>query len=183
MIRRTFLALALAAPAGTASAQDMFTLKPIVKAVREGDEEKVRQAPLKGENPNQNDTSGQPLLMVAVTAGQIAVVETLLKAGAAADATDREGYTSLLRAAERGDVDMVEILLRKNAKPGVQNRQGVTPLIVASRLGFAEVVKALLDKKADPNTADFTGRTALSYARQSGRPTIEAMLRRAGGRE
>jgi ankyrin repeat protein len=54
---------------------------------------------------------------------------------------------------------------------------------VASRLGFAEVVKALLDKKADPNTADFTGRTALSYARQSGRPTIEAMLRRAGGRE
>ncbi len=162
MIRRAFLALALAAPASTASAQDMFTLKPIVKAVREGDEEKVRQALLKGENPNQSD---------------------ILKAGAAADATDREGYTSLLRAAERGDVDMVEILLRKNAKPGVQNRQGVTPLIVASRLGFAEVVKALLDKKADPNTADFTGRTALSYARQSGRPTIEAMLRRAGGRE
>jgi len=38
----------------------MFTLKPIVKAVREGDDEKVRQALLKGENPNQNDTSGQP---------------------------------------------------------------------------------------------------------------------------
>ena len=79
MIRRAFLALLIASPAGMARAQDMFTLKPIVKAVREGDDEKVRQALLKGENPNQNDTSGQPLLMVAVMTGQITVVETLLK--------------------------------------------------------------------------------------------------------
>ena len=35
-----------------------MTQKPIVKAVREGDEEKVRQALLKGENPNQIDSSG-----------------------------------------------------------------------------------------------------------------------------
>ena len=38
MIRRAFLALVVA-PAGMARAQDMFTLKPIVKAVREGDDE------------------------------------------------------------------------------------------------------------------------------------------------
>ena len=66
MIRRTFLAAAMAVPAGPALAQfDTLTLKPIVKAVREGDDEKVRQSLLKGENPNQNDTNGQPLLMVA----------------------------------------------------------------------------------------------------------------------
>ena len=124
MIRRAFLAL-LVLPA-TAAAQDLFTLKPITKAAREGDEEKVRQLLLKGENPNQADSSGQPLLMVAVVAGNIAVVETLLKSGAAPDAVDREGYTSLLRAAEKGDVDMVEILLRRNAKPNAQNRQGMT---------------------------------------------------------
>ena len=45
-------------------------------------------------------------------AGQIAVVETLLKGGAIADAIDREGYTSLIRAAERGDVDIVDMLLQ-----------------------------------------------------------------------
>src|SRR5258706_394544 len=83
---------------GLASAQDLFVLNPIVKAVREGDEEKVRQALLKGENPNQIDTSGQPLLMVAVLAGQTAVVETLLKGGAIVDATDTGGYTSLFHA-------------------------------------------------------------------------------------
>ena len=75
MIRRALLAL-LALPA-TAAAQDLFTLKPITKAVREGDEEK----------------------------GNIAAVETLLKSRAAPDAVDREGYTSLLRAAEKGDVE------------------------------------------------------------------------------
>ena len=46
-----------------------MTQKPIVKAVREGDEEKVRQALLKGENPNQIDASGRPLLMIAVMDG------------------------------------------------------------------------------------------------------------------
>ena len=185
MIRRTFLALVAGlAPAGVALAQvDSLTLKPIVKAVRDGDEEKVRQALFKGENPNQADTNGQPLLMVSVLAGQIAVAETLLKGGAVVDATDREGYTSLIRAAERGDVDLVELLLKRNAKPNSQTRQGVTALMVASRLGFAEVVRVLLEKKANPNTPDFTGRTALTFARQSGRTTIEGMLRKAGGKE
>ena len=84
MIRRTILGAAMAVAAAPALAQfDTLTLKPIVKAVREGDEEKVRQALLKGENPNQIDTaSGQSLLMMAVMAGQIGVVETLLKGGA-----------------------------------------------------------------------------------------------------
>ena len=44
-------------------------------------------------------------------------------------------------------------------------------------------MRALLAKKADPNKADFTGRTPLAYARQAGKPAIEAMLRKAGGRE
>ena len=63
MIRRSLLALALAVPAAPAWAQfDTMTQKPIVKAVRDGDEEKVRQALLKGENPNQIDASGRPSL-------------------------------------------------------------------------------------------------------------------------
>ena len=78
---------------------------------------------------------------------------------------------------------MVDILLKRNAKPNVQSRQGVTALMAASRAGYTDIVRALLAKKADPNTPDFTGRTAVAYARQSGHTTIEAMLRKAGGRE
>src|SRR5260221_9618650 len=109
MIRRALFAVALAGAAGPALAQfDTLTQKPIVKAVREGDEEKVRQALLKGENPNQSEASGQPLLMVAVMAGQIAVVETLLKGGAGLDATERDGYTPPLRAAQKSHVHILD---------------------------------------------------------------------------
>ena len=183
VIRRSFLALALSLTAAPASAQEMLTLKPIVKAVREGDEDKVRAALFKGENPNQSDFNGQPLLMVATLAGQPGVAEALLKGGAVVDAIDRESYTSLIRAAERGDTEITEILLKRNAKPNAQTRQGVSAMIVAARLGNAEIVRMLLEKKADPNLADFTGRTALTYARQAGRSSIEVMLRKAGGRD
>lgn len=184
MIRRMFLLSALMAPAGTAYAQfDALTLKPIVKAVREGDDEKVRQAILKGESPNQMDTSFQPLLMVAVMNGQLAVVETLLKGRAVVDAVDRDGYTSMIRAAERGDVDIVDLLLKYNAKPDAQTKQGQTALMVASRLGYAEIVRLLIDRKADPDKPDFTGRTAFDFARQGNRTTIEALLRKGSKRK
>jgi ankyrin repeat protein len=158
-----------------------YTLKPLVKAVRDGDDDKVRQALLKGENPNQTDQS-KPLVMVATLGGSLPVVESLLKAGAVVDATDGEGYTSLIRAAERGDADIVELLLKRNARPNAQTRQGVSALMMAARAGNAEIVRLLLDKKADPNLADFTGRSAMIYARQAGRASIEPMLRKAGGR-
>lgn len=187
MGRRELLASAVAgamvAAGRPALAQmDLMTLKPIVKAVREGDDEKVRQALLKGESPNQTD-QGRPLIMVAAMGGSLAVVESLLKAGAVVEATDGDGYTSLIRAAGRGDADIVGLLLKRNARPDAQNRQGVSALMFAARAGNAEVVRILLSKKADPNLADFTGRTAMTYARQAGRASIEPMLRKAGGRE
>ena len=49
--------------------------------------------------------------------------------------------------------------------------------------GYHDTTTPLLAKKADPNKADFTGRTPLAYARQANKPTIEAMLRKAGARE
>ena len=68
MIRRALLALLVAAPAGMARAQDMFTLKPIVKAVREGDDEKVRQALLaKKADPNTPDFTGRTAVARART--------------------------------------------------------------------------------------------------------------------
>ncbi len=188
MIRRMFVcgfAASLAVlPAGAALTQtDIFAMKPIAKAVLEGDEEKVRQALLRNENPNQTANNGTPLLIVAVQSGSIPVVQTLLKGGAIVDIADRESYTALMRATEKNDVDIAEILLRRNASTRPQNRQGQTALMIASGRGYTEIVKLLLDKKADPNMRDFTGRSALSYAKQSSRGSVEAMLRRAGAKE
>jgi hypothetical protein len=180
MIRRALLALLVAAPAGMARAQDMFTLKPIVKAVREGDDEKVRQALLRGQSQPER-FQRTALLMIAVMDGRSPWSDAL-KGGAVADAPTRQLHLadSCCRAWRRRHC---RLLLKRNAKPSVQTRQGVTPLMVAARLGHAEIVRLLLERKADPNVPDFTGRTALTYARQGNRTTIEAMLRKAGGRE
>lgn len=187
MIRRSFLSLSMVIPAGSAFAQasssDLLGQKQIVRAVLEGDEEKVRQALLKQESPNQTANNGQPLLIVAVRAGHLPVVETLLKGGARIDAVDPEGFSALMRATEKGDVDIAELLLRRNASTRVQNRQGQTVLMIAAARGQAEIVRLLLEKKAEPNSRDFTGRTALGYARQNNRGSIEAMLRKAGATE
>lgn len=187
MLRRALVALFAAAPASTALAQtggtELFGEKQIVKAVLEGDDEKVRAALLRRENPNQTANNGMPLLIVAVQAGHLPVVEVLLKGGALIDAVDRDGYTALMRAAEKNDVDIVEMLLRRNANTRPQGRQGQTALMIAAGRGNAEIVRLLLDKKADPNARDFTGRTALTYAKQSSRNSVEATLRRAGGKE
>lgn len=185
MIRRSVLASLVVLPlAGSAYAQtDIFAQKPIVTAVLQGDEEKVRQALLRNESPNQTANNGQPLLIVAVSAGHIPVVETLLKGGAIVDTVDRESYTALMRATEKNDVDIVEILLRRNANTRGQNRQGQTALMIAAGRGYAEIVKLLLGKKADPNARDFTGRSALNYAKQNNRVAVEAMLRGAGAKE
>lgn len=167
---------------GPAWAQgDPAVQKPIVKAVRAGDNEQVRQALAKGDNANLAD-QGRPLLILATSAGSAAVVDTLIKAGAAVEATDNDGYTALIRAAERGDVDIVALLLKRNARPDAQNRQGVSALMFAARAGNVEIVRLLLAGKADPNLADFNGRTAMGFAHQSGRTAIELMLRKAGGR-
>ena len=75
------------------------------------------------------------------------------------------------------------MLIKRHAKVSAQSRQGTTALMIAARLGNAEIVRLLLAAKADPNQPDFTGRTAVAYARQANRGSIEAMLRKAGGRE
>ena len=187
MLRRTLVSMAVATPAGVAFAQtggsELFGEKQIVKAVLEGDDEKVRAALLRRENPNQTANNGTPLLIVAVQAGHLPVVDVLLKGGAVIDAVDRDGYTALMRAAEKNDLDIVEMLLRRSANTRPQGRQGQTALMIAAGRGNAEIVRLLLDKKADPNTRDFTGRTALTYAKQSNRNSVEAALRRSGGKE
>ena len=56
MIRRNVIASLLVLPAASLSAQDFLTVKPIVQAVRNGDEEKVRQA-LLGTGPRTSSTA------------------------------------------------------------------------------------------------------------------------------
>ncbi len=116
----------------------------------------MRQALLKQESPNQTANNGQPLLIVAVRAGHIPVVETLLKVAPSPIRWIR-GLHGLDACGEKGDVEIVDILLKRNASPRGQNRQGQTALMIASGRGYAEIVRLLLEKKAIPIRATSPG--------------------------
>jgi len=145
MIRRRFLALALAAVATPAWAQfDTLTQKPIVAAVRAGDEEKVRQALLKGGAlPDATDRDGYSSLIRAAEHGDVDIVDTLLKRNARPDLQSRQGQTALMVAARLGHAEIVKLLLAKKADPNKPDFTGRTALTYARQTGKGTVENML----------------------------------------
>jgi hypothetical protein len=80
----------------------------------EGDEEKVRQSLLKGENPIRA-IQRPPLLMIAVMDGQVAVVETLLKGGSC-DALDPRGLHLAAPRRRAGRRRIADLLLKRKCQ-------------------------------------------------------------------
>ncbi|GMI23300.1 hypothetical protein TeGR_g6365 [Tetraparma gracilis] len=92
------------------------------------------------------------------------ILELLLGAGAAIDATDDQGTTALYRAARFGCLPVVECLLSRSADPNVADVKGVGPLHAAVAFGNLEMCEALLDAGADVDIADVVGSTAFLLA-------------------
>lgn len=67
----------------------------LLKAVAEGDGEKMIAALASGENVNQSDKNGKTALMIAASLGRTDLVKTLLEKGADVNLQDREGRTAL----------------------------------------------------------------------------------------
>ena len=77
--------------------------------------------------------------MLAATAENLAVVETLLAAGADLEIRDKEGETALTLAADSGNVEAVRALLAAGANANVKSGDGGTALMAAAAGGkFAD---------------------------------------------
>ena len=89
-------------------------------------------------------------LFLAAQNGSAAMVETLLEAGADANATMGTGTTPLMLAASSGSADAVTALIDNGADPNAEEtRYGQTPLMFATALNRVEVMTALLEGGAD----------------------------------
>jgi ankyrin repeat protein len=107
---------------------------------------------------------------------RLAVVRSLIRAGADVNAPDANGESPLIRAVLLGDNELVGLLLENKASPNAKSSEGFTPLHVA--IGFQkpkEMVELLLANKADPNATDRFGRTPLDYVKSG------TSLRTSGG--
>jgi len=125
--------------------------------------------------------SGRTLLHGAAAAGNLSIVELLLRLGAEPDMADAGSHTPLYCVANeckaRGGASVVRALVQAGAR--VDASDGVkhcTALHMAARRGSVEIAEALLDAGADIEAPDSLGDTPLRRAVNCDKTDVAAML-------
>lgn len=135
--------------------------------------------------------SGETLLMMAVSIGDLTSVESLVERGATVDSltpVKKEGghpvggETAFYQAigwggAEHGDhIPIAFYLLSKGANINHVCADGSTALMRAAQLKKADLVRRLLDQGADPSLRDIHNFTALRWASIRGADDVVALV-------
>lgn len=130
---------------------DAAALRTLIKSLR---------SRLRSKELNRLDREGYTPLAYAARAGNLEIVELLVKSGASVDRTDEyAGWTPLMQAANQRHAAVVRYLLNHGANPNAVTRTGKTPLLAAlegSLFSFGAAgdrgatVRSLLEKGADP---------------------------------
>ncbi len=136
-----------------------------VSVIREGDLELLKHFLRNGLHPN--DPSNGMLLVAAAKAGNEAIVEALINAGADVNLRHPGCRTALMHAAELGMTKTVERLLAAGAHVNATLDKGHTALMWACSEGHAEVVRLLLDAGANIEIRNGANMTALSNTSKS----------------
>jgi ankyrin repeat protein len=118
----------------------------------------------KGESPDAQDLSREPLLCWAVKRHYDSYVQLLLTQGADPGRADRIRRSPLTCAASSGNVRIAKELLSHGANLATVDRCGRTPLAWAVIMGHVEMVQMLLDRGAGLDTVDQFGWTPLARA-------------------
>ena len=115
-------------------------------------------------------------LFEAIRAGDSAVVQELLKAGANLLAHNDSDDTALMAAAWQADADVLELLIKAGADVNATNKAGVTALLRGAT--FEDKARLLVAKGADVKVHSKLGNTALILAaRKTGNSrTVKLLL-------
>lgn len=123
---------------------------PVADAAERGDVETVVALLQQGADVNAAQGDGMTALHWAGMNGNAELVEVLLYAGAAAEATTRlGGYTALHLASRVGHADAIEALVRQGADVSARTSTGAMPLHLAAGSGDVDALSVLLDAGAE----------------------------------
>ena len=177
----------------------------LIKAVRNGDRQKVKELISQQVNLNSIDRSGSPALHLAIALCHREIVKLLINAGANLTLQNAEGEHPLFLASD--DYELTELLLKKGAPVDRISAQykitaltssntipvskllldwganinhqidyGLTPLSHAIAGKNSQLFQFLLEQGADVNSVKTDGETLLKLAVKSNQPEIVRLL-------
>ena len=123
---------------------------------------------------------GATALWCAAAAGYLAVVKTLVKAGADVNHTTEQNSTPLRAACFIGRLDIVKYLIEHNADVNISNYINNTCLMLAAHKGYFDLVLLLLERGAKQNAKANCSATALHFAAEGGHADIVLKLLQYG---
>ncbi|KAF4161541.1 hypothetical protein CNMCM6936_003382 [Aspergillus lentulus] len=122
------------------------------------------------------DYLGMTKLHHAVQAGDLGLVETLIKSGASANFRDKHGQTPLHYAAERGFIDCMEVLVKHGGDLHIIDNSGFSPFLWAVAAGQEGITARMLFMDPGVNSLTVDGKSALAWAASLGWPLTVEML-------
>ncbi len=151
-----------------------------VRAVRQGNLEKLEKFLSKGGDPNEVDKDGNGLIHVAVQYGQADSLQTLLIARANPDLLNSAGNTALILAVGKNAVNMIDILINYGGDVRISGSGGRTTLMLAAANGNVQMMERLLSKGVELEAVDNSGLSALFYSVTSKNPEGLSFLINSG---
>jgi ankyrin repeat protein len=151
----------------------------LVDSIRFCDYETASGLIRSGLNLNFEDQSGRSPVALAVSFGQNAILQELLRRGADPDRTDPKGSgsTLLMGAVLTDNAEATRLLLLYGAKPNKADIYRGTALMYAAERGDTELVKLLLVYGADARMRDKFSHAARDSALRARHTEIAELLK------
>ena len=123
------------------------------------------------------DGSDSAPLLMAVSKGDLALVNKLLKAGANPNVKNKLNTTPLLEAAFQSNGEVIKALIEAGADPNAAGPDGQTALMLVARGDNVAAAKLLLDKGANPKAKEAQReQTALMWAAANNQGPMARLL-------
>ena len=151
-------------------ARDQDQNTALIHAADQGKEEIVKMLLFDKADINLINVNSETALMFVCSQDeeQLAIVKTLLRAGAKIELKDGAGETALHRAVQAHHEKIVRELVKKDKKIiDMQNNDGQTALMIAVQEEIINIIVALLEADARVDLKDADDHTALNLIEQS----------------
>jgi ankyrin repeat protein len=150
----------------------------LVIAIRKAQDSVVELLLAWGADPN-GTTSRCSAIAEAISEGNVAIVEAMIRGGATlAGKTDEGGRPALMIAVENGNIDLVKILLLAGAEINARNWDDRRPVTEAVAQGRMDLTEILLAHGADANTTTENGTLLTDAVVSDDEQLVKALLER-----